>query len=77
MLHKLSQKTDFIRIFPPDLESCIFVKKKCHRCHWFMLNVFQLPANKYNKLQNDYICTLFSSKIKRVRGGGGEGCTTA
>ena len=40
-----------------------------------MLNVIQLPANKYNKLQNDYICTLLSSKITRVRGGGegGEG----
>ena len=36
-----------------------------------MLNVIQLPANKYNKLQNDYICTLLSSKITRVRGGGG------
>ena len=47
------------------------VHKKCHRCHWFMLNVIQLPANKYNKLQNDYICTLLSSKITRVRGGGG------
>ena len=37
-----------------------------------MLNVIQLPANKYNKLQNDYICTLLSSKITRVRGGGGR-----
>ena len=36
-----------------------------------MLNVIQLPANEYNKLQNDYICTLLSSKITRVRGGGG------
>ena len=38
-----------------------------------MLNVIQLPANKYNKLQNDYICTLLSSKMKLVRGGGGGG----
>ena len=36
-----------------------------------MLNVIQLPANKYNKLQNDYICSLLSSKMKLVRGGGG------
>ena len=35
-----------------------------------MLNVIQLTVNKYNKLQNDYICTLLSNKIKRVRCGG-------
>ena len=38
-----------------------------------MLNVIQLPANKYNKLQNDYIFTLLSSKITRVREGGEGG----
>ena len=63
----------FYSCFSTGFRKLYLVHKKCHRCHWFMLNVIQLPANKYNKLQNDYICTLLSSKITRVRGGGGRG----
>ena len=83
-LNKLSQyywsgfsvfatKNWFYSYFSTGFRKLYLVHKKCHRCHWFMLNVIQLPANEYNKLQNDYICTLLSSKITRVRGGGEGG----
>ena len=73
MLHKLSQKTDFIRIFPPDLESCILYIKNA-------IGVTGLCLMLFNCLQTNttsYKMTIFvlSSvvKLKESVGGGGGG----